>query len=63
LSGGVSPYSIRYYLDTAGFERLRVRDLAAIRAAARQDLPIWRWVDQPRYTWLATGFKLGQATG
>jgi ubiquinone/menaquinone biosynthesis C-methylase UbiE len=57
LTGGVSAYSIRYYLDTAGFERLRVRDLAAIRAATRGSLPLWRWIDQPQYTWLATGFK------
>ena len=57
LSDGLSAYSIRYYLDTAGFERIRVRDLTAIRAAARWSVPLWRWLDQPQYTWLATGFK------
>jgi ubiquinone/menaquinone biosynthesis C-methylase UbiE len=55
--GGVSPYSIRYFLDQAGLERIRVRDLAAIRAAERHSIPPWLWVDRARHTWLATGYK------
>jgi SAM-dependent methyltransferase len=57
LAGGVSPYSIRYYLDHAGLTRIRVRDLRSIRRAERRALPIWRWIDQARFTWLATAYR------
>ncbi|HXT36516.1 MAG TPA: class I SAM-dependent methyltransferase [Chloroflexota bacterium] len=55
LAGGLSPYSIRYYLDHAGLERIVVRDLKTIRAAERRSMPPWRWIDQARFTWIATG--------
>jgi len=55
LVGGLSPYSIRYYLDQAGLERIVVRDLKTIRAAERRSMAPWRWIDQARFTWLATG--------
>jgi len=57
VSDGVSPYSIRYYLDQAGLERLKVRDLASIRDAERRAMPPWLWIDRARHTWLATGYK------
>lgn len=57
LSGGVSPYSIRYYLDQGNLERIRVRDLKSIRSAERRSLPLYRRIDQPRYTYLASGFR------
>ena len=57
LNGGVSPYSIRYYLDQGSLERIRVRDLKSIRRAERRSLPLYRWIDQPRYTYLASGFR------
>lgn len=57
LYGGVSPYSVRYFLDGAGLERIVVRDLKAIRAAERRSMPPWRWIDQARHTWLATGYR------
>jgi ubiquinone/menaquinone biosynthesis C-methylase UbiE len=55
--GGVSPYTIRYYLDQAGLERLKVRDLRRIRAAERRSTPPWFWIDMARFTWLASGYK------
>jgi SAM-dependent methyltransferase len=57
VAAGVSAYSIRYYLDQAGLERLKVTDLRAIRAAERHSLPPWYWIDRARNTWLATGDK------
>lgn len=57
LAGGLSPYSIRYYLDQAGLARIVVRDLRAIRAAERRSMPPWRWIDQARFTWLASGIR------
>jgi ubiquinone/menaquinone biosynthesis C-methylase UbiE len=57
VAGGVSPYSIRYFLDQAGLDRLKVRDLASIRAAERRSIPPWFWIDRARHTWLATGHK------
>jgi SAM-dependent methyltransferase len=57
VAGGVSPYSIRYYLDQAGLVRLKVRDLKSVRAAERRSIPPWLWIDRARFTWLATGFK------
>jgi SAM-dependent methyltransferase len=57
VGDGVSPYTIRYYLFAAGLERIRVRDLRAIRRAERSALPLWRWIDQARFTWLATGYR------
>ncbi len=57
VADGVSPYSIRYYLDQAGLDRLKVTDLGTIRAAERRSVPPWYWVDRARYTWLATGHK------
>jgi SAM-dependent methyltransferase len=57
VAGGVSPYSIRYFLDQAGLERLKVRDLKSLRAAERRTIPPWLWIDRARFTWLATGMK------
>ncbi len=57
VSGGVSPYSIRFYFDQAGLSRLTVTDLKHVRAAERRSLPPWYWIDRARYTWLATGRK------
>ena len=57
LQKGVSAYSVRYYLDNAGLERIRVRDLAEARAAEAAGLPLWQRIDRPRYTWLATGYR------
>lgn len=57
VGAGVSPYSIRYYLAGADLARIRVRDLRAIRRAERSALPPWRWIDQARFTWLATGYR------
>jgi ubiquinone/menaquinone biosynthesis C-methylase UbiE len=57
LAGGVSPYSIRYWLDSVDLVRIRVRDLATIRAAERATLPPWRWIEQARHTWLATAYR------
>lgn len=57
LAGGISPYSIRYWLDSADLVRIRVRDLAAVRSAERAALPPWRWVDRARFTWLATAYR------
>jgi ubiquinone/menaquinone biosynthesis C-methylase UbiE len=57
VAGGVSPYTIRYFLDQAGLERLRVRDLKTIRAAERRSRAPWYWIDQARFTWIATGYK------
>ena len=57
VADGVSPYSIRYFLDQAGLERLKVADLKMVRDAERRSLPPWYWIDRPRYTWLATGYK------
>jgi ubiquinone/menaquinone biosynthesis C-methylase UbiE len=54
---GVSPYSIRYYLDSANLTRIRVRDLRSVRQAERRARPIWQWIDMARYTWLASAFK------
>lgn len=57
IGGGISPYSVRYYLSSADLERIRVRDLHAIRRAERRALPVWRWIDQARFTWLATAYR------
>jgi ubiquinone/menaquinone biosynthesis C-methylase UbiE len=54
---GVSPYSIRYYLDSAGLTQIRVRDLRSIRRAERGARPMWQWIDMARYTWLARAIK------
>jgi SAM-dependent methyltransferase len=55
LSHGLSPYSVRHYFDQAGLERIVVRDLGAVRAAERYGMPPWRWIDQARFTWIASG--------
>ena len=57
LAGGVSPYSIRYYLDSADLVRIRVRDLRSVRRAELRSTPPWRWIDRSPYTWLATAFR------
>jgi SAM-dependent methyltransferase len=57
IGTGISPYSVRYYLSSADLQQIRVRDLRAIRAAERRALPLWRWIDQARYTWLATAYR------
>lgn len=57
LAGGVSPYSIRYYLDSADLVRISVRDLRAVRRAELRSMPPWRWIDRTPYTWLATAFR------
>lgn len=54
---GISPYSIRYYLDAANLTRIRVRDLRSVRQAERRARPIWQWIDMARYTWLASAVK------
>ncbi len=55
LSRGLSPYSARHYLDQAGLSRIVVRDLRDVRAAERRTMAPWRWIDQARFTWLASG--------
>ncbi len=55
LSPGLSPYSVRHYLDQAGLARIVVKDLSAVRAAERRTMPPWRWIDQARFTWIASG--------
>jgi SAM-dependent methyltransferase len=57
LAGGVSPYSIRYWLDSVDLERIRVRDLAAVRAAERASIPPWLRIDRARFTYLATAYR------
>ena len=57
VSGGVSPYSIRYYLDSANLKRIRVRDLASIRRAELPGTPLWRRIDRARFTWLASAYR------
>ena len=57
IAGGVSPYSVRYYLDSAGLKHIRVRDLKSVRAAERTVRPLWHRIDQARFTWLAVGIK------
>ena len=55
LSKGLSPYSVRHYLDQAGLVRIVVKDLSAVRAAERYTMAPWRWIDQARFTWMASG--------
>jgi SAM-dependent methyltransferase len=55
LSRGLSPYSVRHYLDQAGLVRIVVKDLGTVRAAERYSMPPWRWIDQARFTWIASG--------
>jgi SAM-dependent methyltransferase len=55
LSHGLSPYSVRHYFDQAGLTRIVVKDLSAVRAAERYTMPPWRWIDQARFTWIASG--------
>jgi len=57
VAGGVSPYTIRYYLDQGGLEHLKVVDLRSIRAAERRSISPLLWIDRARYTWLAIGRK------
>ncbi|MGH2344233.1 MAG: hypothetical protein ACRDG4_03335, partial [Chloroflexota bacterium] len=55
LARGLSPYSARHYFDQAGLGRIVVRDLREVRAAERRAMAPWRWIDQARFTWLASG--------
>ncbi len=55
LADGISATGARELLEGAGLIGIRVRDLAVVRAAERQGQPAWRWVEQARHTWLASG--------